>query len=757
TATASDDGEPVATRPPINLTNRSMGSTRVKALRNWWVEADLAAREALVQALSNAGTLDDSSPAATAAAELVESLDEEDLGKLDSLHLPAGRAAYSAESLREMTQQILSTEEDVHYARQALFGVEKDWRPPVEPIGEPVGNPAVDRVLRIVSRWLLAAQRQWGAPVSVNVEHVREAFRSEESARQEIRENEARFKRRRAIAADVRRRLGVEGEVRASDIRKFQAIQRQNGQCLYCGDPITYFTAEMDHIVPRAGTGSTNTMANLAAVCKACNQSKSNTPFAVWAASGKRPGVTLADAIGRVNHFLQEEGLRGRDRMRFLADVKRRLAATEEDDPIDARSIESVAWMANQLHLRIAGHFRERNTAVCVYRGSITAAARRASGLEGRVALIGGRGKSRLDRRHHAVDAAVVALLRQSVATTLVERSNLRASQHITGKAETWKQHQGSDPASRALFNRWLADMGRLSDLLVAALAQDRVPVMENLRLRLGSSAAHDDTIRKLEMRKVADALPAALVKRASSPALWCALTRQPDFHATDGLPPDPTRTIRVRGRNLGPNDQIGFFRTDSAAIEVRGGYAEIGNTVHHARIFRVNSGKKSFYGMVRVFQVDLASHRSEDLFAVDLPPQSISMRTAEPRTRAAILAGQAEYLGWLVEGDELLLKMDSQTSGQVGEFLQAYPETVRWRVAGFPAPSMLRLRPRQLAAEGLAEDAPESVRKIVDRPGWRPSVDVLFGKCRPTVIRRNALGRPRIESPDHMPVCWSV
>jgi CRISPR-associated endonuclease Csn1 len=131
-------------------------------------------------------------------------------------------------------------------------------------------------------------------------------------------------------------------------------------------------------------------------------------------------------------------------------------------------------------------------------------------------------------------------------------------------------------------------------------------------------------------------------------------------------------------------------------------------------------------------------------------------MRTAEPRTCAAILAGQAEYIGWLVEGDELLLDMSSQAKGQVGEFLEAFPGTARWRLAGF-SPAQLRLRPRQLAAEGLAEDASEAVRKVVDRPAWRPSVDVVMGKCRATVIRRDALGVPRIASEAHLPVTWSA
>jgi CRISPR-associated endonuclease Csn1 len=757
--TATDaDGEPAATRPPINLTNRALSSTKTKPIRQWWSSAGTAAREALVQALSNAGELSEGSPGSVVAAEFLESMDEAELSKLDGLHLPAGRAAYSVESLREITERILSTEDDLFDARKELFGLDDDWRPPVEPIGQPVGNPAVDRALKIVARWLQAAQREWGTPLSVTIEHVRDGFLSESAVRSKIRDDERRFARRRAVMEEIRSKLSIQGRVSAADVRRFEAIHRQNCQCLYCGTTITYQTTEIDHIVPRANSASNNKRANLAAACSACNQAKSNKPFAAWAATDPRPGVSLDGAIQRVDQFLVEDGLTGRDRARFLAEVKRRLRATEVEDEIDARDIESVAWMANQLHLRIAEHFGLERNRVKVFRGEVTAWARRTSGMEGRLEMIGGRGKSRLDRRHHAVDAAVIAMLRPSVAAVLAERQRLRFAEQIKGETGAWKTFKGGLDQGKAVnFERWLKHMDRLTDLLNEALAQDQIPVMENLRLRLGSSAVHDDTIKKLDKRLVGEAIPAQIVNRASSPALWCALTRQPDYTPEDGLPANPERVIRVRDRYLGPDETIGFFPSDSAAIAVRKGYADIGGTIHHARVYRIETGKKTFYGMIRVFHADLVPHRSEDLFQVELPPQSISMRTAEPRTRNAVQAGQATYLGWLVEGDELVLDITSQTKHQVSEFLAAYPGTVRWRVAGFMSPKQLRLRPRQLASEGLEDTAADAVRKVIDSPGWLPSVDVVMGKCRPSVVRRDALGRPRDRSAAHLPVSWSV
>lgn len=53
---------------------------------------------------------------------------------------------------------------------------------------------------------------------------------------------------------------------------------------------------------------------------------------------------------------------------------------------------------------------------VRVFRGEITAHAHNASGSQNAIEMIGGKGKQRLDRRHHAVDGPVIALMQHKVA-----------------------------------------------------------------------------------------------------------------------------------------------------------------------------------------------------------------------------------------------------------------------------------------------------------------------------------------------------
>ncbi|NLC98224.1 MAG: CRISPR-associated protein [Actinomycetales bacterium] len=756
TASPTADGERAAARPPVHVTDRTIRTSKVKTLKQWWPGSDQEAKNAVIAVLAD-GKFDEASAGGDDARELIESLTDEELTALDTINSPAGRAAYSVDSLNRLTRRMLTEELDVHGARMAEFGVAPDWAPPAEPIGAPVGNPAVDRVTKIVARWLRAGEAEWGAPDKIVIEHVRSAFASEEQARKLEYEMGKRYEQNLQHMRELAASENIGGVVRRSDLNRYQAITRQNGCCLYCGTGISFSTAEMDHIVPRAGIVSTNTRTNLVAVCSSCNRSKKEQLFPEWAESHPNPNISLDEALERTRHWLSGPGETTKDHRRFVSEVQARLKKTSKDPEFDGRSMESVAWMANELRLRIASHFKEAGTKVSVYRGAITAEARKASGLEGRIPFIGGGGKTRLDRRHHAVDAAVVSLLDESVARTLAERVNRRQSQQLTREADDWKTWTGSSPKAKERYQHWLTHMSVLADLLTEAMHNDDIPVMEDLRLRLANGSAHDDTIRPLVRRLVSDELQVELIDRASSPSLWVALTRDPDFDPKEGLPANPDRRIRINGTHLGPDDEIGFFGSGAAAIAVRGGYAEIGSTIHHARVYRIDGGKKPTFAMLRVFSTDLLAHRHGDLFTAPILPQSISMRTAPPKLRQAIADGNAVSLGWFVVGDELEIDMSGFKTGQVGEFLQEYGDVRRWKLDGFYSADKLRLRPALIASEGLPEHASDSTKKVVDRPGWLPALNVLGSSPHFATVRRDTLGRPRYGSDSGLPVSWQV
>ena len=145
-------------------------------------------------------------------------------------------------------------------------------------------------------------------------------------------------------------------KVRESDLRRLEAIQRQNGQCLYCGRTITFRTCEMDHIVPRKGVGSTNTRTNFAAVCAECNRMKSNTPFAIWARSedAQTRGVSLAEAKKRVTMLLSIPSHMLLGSEAFKQAVIARLQQTEMMLPsIIVPSNQWLGWLMNSTAVSI--------------------------------------------------------------------------------------------------------------------------------------------------------------------------------------------------------------------------------------------------------------------------------------------------------------------------------------------------------------------------------------------------------------------
>lgn len=757
TARPSVDGEPALRFPPTDVTTGKIMASKVKWLKDWWKSADSERRGFMVDALSNSGGSTDDDDIDDEVAELLEQASEDEQTELEKIQLPQGRAAYSLDSLRKLTERMLTEGVDLHTARKQLFNVDDDWRPEPEPIEAPVGNPAVDRVLKQVARWLNMATDRWGEPVVINIEHTRDGLGSEKVARELLRESQRRQDLNQKNMDEMIQQLGISGKARRSALVKHQAIQRQNSMCLYCGTAIGFETAEMDHIVPRASSGSSNERSNLAAVCRTCNHQKGAVPFAVWATSGQaHAGVSLEGAIERVRAWERDPAMSPKQYAHFRKEVISRLKSRKPDEEFDGRSMESVAWMAIELRTRIDGFYRklkaESVPSIGIYRGQLTAEARKASGFENRVNLIGGKGKTRFDRRHHAMDALVIAMMNQSVSQTLALRVNMRESQRITGQEETWKNFYGKPGQASERFEQWREGMLRAVELFNIELAKNAIPFHENVRLRVGSSKVHDDTVRKFIHAKLGEALSVAMIDRAETPALWTALTRLPDFDPKEGLPEDQSREIYIHGRKITADEELNFFNSPSACLKVRGGYVEIGSSIHHARVYRID-GKKTTYAMVRVFATDLVKMTHEDVFTTPLKASTISMRTAEPKIRKALADGTATQIGWLVEGNELQIDPSKYSGGFIGEVLAEYPQLTSWRVCGFMNGTQLRLKPHLLSKEGFGGEVTEALQKIADRPGWLPTVNALLTSGDVWVIRRNSLGEPRFNSQNSLPV----
>ncbi|MFP7706444.1 type II CRISPR RNA-guided endonuclease Cas9 [Trueperella sp. LYQ141] len=797
TAYEFEDGETVAARPPINAINEIIRACKVRDVREAWRIWTPEQQGRFISQL--VGDLDidiplDGEESDDEIVTLLRSLTESDLDKLDAMRLPAGRAAYSIESLEIINKEMRERNCGVYEALHAAFGITGDWKPPAEPISAPLGHPAVDRVLKIVNRWILMAEQRWGVPIAINIEHVRDGAVPEKQAREIMYSYNISAKENEKISDQLKGLSDSSGiqlypAPSSADIRRYRALQRQNGECLYCGAEITLSTAEMDHIVPRKGEGSSNRRENLVAVCRDCNRDKSNQLFSVWVAKCGREGVSSAEALRRINFWIKDPDWNASSFRAFKKAVAQRIRQKQSDEPIDARSMESVAWMAKALAHRIEAHFSycpTHKVSVRVYRGALTSEARRGTRFR-HIEMIGGRGKHRMDRRHHAIDAAVISMMRHSVAETLAIRSELRRNQEDTGSQRTWKEFVGRDFAAQKIYAQWLEHMSALAQLCQEALNDDMVTVHNYLRLRPAVGAIHEATITPLVYKKLGDKWTREEIDRVASGAMWVALTHDPCFVWKTGkveLPIDPERRIRVNGTEYRAEDLIPLFPSKSPQIVVRGGAVSIGNSIHHVRIYRVREKAKSRFYMMRVFASDLKRARREDVFAWELPQYSASMRDAHINLRIAIREGKAEYLGWLVRHDEIELGSLPEMEGVIGEYYRVLPETKRWKITGYEDSSKLTLKPIYISGEELSSldrDAKAwrdeggrrenvsppvfscediaAISKVVSSRGWRVAVNSLFKDYGVINInRRDAHGRVRRYSyAGHLPVSWCI
>lgn len=356
TAKAVFEGEPALRRPPTDSVSVIIMSSKLTKLKRWWKSANEEDRADLVKFMANSTLAEGEEFENDEVDGFLASLTDDDLAKLEELALPSGRAAYSLDSLQRLTDRMLADGCDLHEARKREFGVGDSWAPTPDPIGDPVGNPAVDRVMKEVNRWLKMAVDRWGVPEAVNIEHTRSGIMSAEKARELDNANTNRQRRIEELAQELGAQTCARGKLNQVTKIRLLAIQRQGCKCLYCGDAISFETAEMDHIIPRSGLGSTNDRNNLVAVCRECNESKGKKLFSEWAKSGGRKDkVSIDDVIERVWSWERDPGVSPKQQKKFQAAVVARLKSKAPDQEFDARSMESVAWMAVELGKRIRG------------------------------------------------------------------------------------------------------------------------------------------------------------------------------------------------------------------------------------------------------------------------------------------------------------------------------------------------------------------------------------------------------------------
>lgn len=737
---------------PVDRTSRLLEKTlskkAFKPVLEWWNNTSFEQKSMLVALISDPTDHHEDWAVSAGIADVIASWPDGLLEELNSLNFESGRSAYSLLSLTKMNACMAIRGCNLHDARKEVFDVDDAWRPTPPKIHEPVGHPTVDRVLPIVRRTIMEAHRRWGVPRSIHIEHTRSSLLGPAALAEYQREvNANRTERERSL--ESLREQGV-ADPTVATVRRFSAVQHQNGVCLYCGSTITAKPGdsgcELDHVVPRSGGGSSK-RENLVAVCRRCNSEKGNLPFSLWAAESTRPEVSVEAALARLENFNWQR----RDRA-VKKGLIRRLKQTSEDEPIDERSLESTAYAATEIRRRLQYYFEENcganspQSGILVLPGAVTREARRAGGFDSRIKLRGKNDKDRFDARHHALDAAIMTVVDRSVARTLQQRSDLKYSNFLTGAEPRWKEFKGDSPESRKKFERWVQTSNRLADLVSGAIVADAIPVIFPLRLGTNRGSLHEDMVKDAKWKSIAEEWSEKEIERIVSPDVHAAVT---EAIGLKGGKLSETSADNVILQNGKFGEKVALAKSSAACIQVNGGVVKIGTSIHHARLFAwVGRGGAIELGMVRVFTAEipyiLKHAKHTDVFTAEIPLSTFSFRNAPATLRKKLLNGEAVSVGWITHNDEIEIDVDAFTHGSNSftRFLNEVPEK-RWSVDGFNDMKRLRIRPAYLSAEGLTDKHSQIVRETLQN-GQRVNMAALLGHSGTAIIRRTALGAPR-------------
>lgn len=252
----------------------------------------------------------------------------------------------------------------------------------------------------------------YGVPAEVNIETTRSVNASQEERRKGRTRQGENEKENAALDEEIALAMGPNFLTRSNRRRmrrRLKLLKRQNGICLYSGQPMSIMAAldgavsDVDHVLPWSKTLD-DSMDNLVLVFAAENRALKRDA-AVWDAFADRP-----DKRERILEDARR--LHADPARRFPKELLRRLG------PEGPKMLEERDWLGRQLPE--TGHMVKLARA---YLAAVVPAPN--------VRLISGRltgyyreglrlGKSRSDHRHHALDAAIVGLFSRSALQKLM-------------------------------------------------------------------------------------------------------------------------------------------------------------------------------------------------------------------------------------------------------------------------------------------------------------------------------------------------
>ena len=325
-------------------------------------------------------------------------------------------------------------------------------------------QPLVEKILNQMINLVNALKAEYGID-EVRVELARELKMSREERERMAEGNRRREKENKAIAEKIQE-CGLFPT--KSRIRKYMLWEEAGEKCLYCGQILTLSQClngddmEVEHIIPKSVLYD-DSYGNKTCACRRCNKEKGNrTALEYIRAKGRE-----AEYMERINGLL--------DKKAISYSKHQRLRWLKEDIPSDflERQLRLTQYISRQAMAILQQGIRR----VSASEGGVTARLRSLWGYGkilhtlnldrydsmGETERVSREGEAneelritnwskRMDHRHHAIDALVVACTRQSY----IQRLNRLSSEF--GREDKKKEDQGAQ-------EQQATETGRLSNL----------------------------------------------------------------------------------------------------------------------------------------------------------------------------------------------------------------------------------------------------------------------------------------------------
>lgn len=336
-------------------------------------------------------------------------------------------------------------------------------------------QPLVEKILNQMINLVNALKAEYGVD-EIRVELARELKMSREERERMTRQNGERKKANDKVAERIRQ-CGLYPT--KPHIQKYMLWEEAGRQCLYCGRSIEEEQClngddmEVEHIIPKSVLYD-DSYGNKTCACHECNQTKGNrTALEYIRAEGRE-----AEYMKRINDLLKEK--------KISYSKHQRLRWLKEDIPSDflERQLRLTQYISRQAMAILQQGIRR----VSASEGGVTARLRSLWGYGkilhtlnldrydsmGETERVSREGEAteelritnwskRMDHRHHAIDALVVACTRQSYIQRLNRLSSEFGREDKKKEDQEAQEQQATETGRLSNLERWLTQRPHFS------------------------------------------------------------------------------------------------------------------------------------------------------------------------------------------------------------------------------------------------------------------------------------------------------